>query len=162
MLRNGSEGLVARCHSFLFTLIILVCMHTHVRSIHSSVTFAALHSIFLHCFPIMRGLPQGAEPRIELGAALQQLDVIPSGLRRTLSELRRTVFWASPLPHPVELRRTLMIYAAPYWSTPHPTDLRRTLLSNAAPYWLILAKYGTRWLCPLIVFSESGETNLIF
>ncbi len=39
-------------------------------------------------------------------------------------------YWTSPhpnwaLPHPAELRRTLLNYAAPYSATPHPTELRR-------------------------------------
>ncbi len=49
--------------------------------------------------------PYGAKPRIELGPALQQADALPSELRRTLlSYLRHTLS---------ELRRTLVIYAAP-------------------------------------------------
>ena len=49
--------------------------------------------------------PRGAEPRFELGPAIQQADALPSELRRTLGELRCTLN---------ELRRTL-------------SELRRTL-----------------------------------
>ncbi len=35
-----------------------------------------------------------------------------------------------------DLRRTLLSCAAPCWATPHPTELRRTLLSYAALYVL--------------------------
>jgi hypothetical protein len=50
----------------------------------------------------------GAEPRIELEPAL-----------------RRTTHWATP--HPTELLRTLLIYAASYWAMQNPTELCRTL-----------------------------------
>jgi hypothetical protein len=49
---------------------------------------------------------------------------------------RRTTIWAS---------RTLLSYAAPFWTTPHPSELRRTLLSNAAPFW---AKPHPNWATP--------------
>ncbi len=49
--------------------------------------------------------PRDAEPRIELGPALQQADALPTELLRSLTELRRIL---------TELRRTL-------------TELRRTL-----------------------------------
>jgi hypothetical protein len=36
-------------------------------------------------------LPCGAEPRIELGPALQQADALPTEPRRTMTEPRRTI-----------------------------------------------------------------------
>jgi hypothetical protein len=172
LLRNGSEGMVARCHSFLFILL-LVCMHTHVLSMHSSVTFAALHSIFLYCCPIMRGPPPGCRAE--------------NRTRGRLTAAWRDTVWASPnpvwatpnpvwaRPHSSELRRTLTLvsyaeprWATPYpseprctlWATPHPTDIRRTLLSNAAPYWLFLL--NTRCLCLQAFFLLFSISPLIF
>ncbi len=48
-------------------------------------------------------------------------------------------YWAAP--HPAELCRTLLSFAATcwappqYWASPRPTELRRTLLSCVAPCW---------------------------
>ncbi len=47
--------------------------------------------------------PCGAEPRIELGPALQQADALPIEPRRTMVEPRRTI---------VEPRRTIVSHAA--------------------------------------------------
>ncbi len=63
---------------------------------------------------------------------------LPTELRRTLPELRRT---------PAELRAAsyLSYVAEPYWAmghlswaTAHPTELRRTLLSYAPPCFITL------------------------
>jgi len=35
--------------------------------------------------------PWGAEPRFELGPAIQQADALPTDLRRALTKLRRTL-----------------------------------------------------------------------
>jgi hypothetical protein len=77
---------------------------------------------FIHPSPFaeacLLGVPT-AEPRIELGPALQQADALPT----------------ETTPHPAEPRCTLLSHAAPYWATPHPAEPRRTLLSHAAPCW---------------------------
>jgi hypothetical protein len=71
------KDLVARCNSFF-----IICIHTQIESVHSSITFAELHSICFIAVRSIEGLRWGAEPRIELGAAaVQQPDA--------LTELRR-------------------------------------------------------------------------
>jgi hypothetical protein len=97
-------------------------------------------SAFLHRLFAQWGEPPcGAEPRIELGPALQQTDALPTEPRRTITEPRRTIlshaapYWVTP--HHNEPRRTILSHAAPYWATPHHTEPRRTILSHAAPYW---------------------------
>ncbi len=49
------------------------------------------HSCYLHCFRSVEGLLWGAEPRFELGPAVQQADALLSEPRRTLTEPRRTL-----------------------------------------------------------------------
>ncbi len=83
----------------------------------------------------------GAEPRIELGSALQQADALPSELSRT--------FWTKM--HTDELRRTLLSYATLYWATPHPPELRRTLWATPHPAVLrrtLTALRRTLWATP--------------
>ncbi len=73
------KGLVASCHSFFiyFTL----SEHTYNIYICNSMRTA---SSFLHRFRSVEGLLWGAEPRFELGPALQQADALQFAPRRTL------------------------------------------------------------------------------
>jgi hypothetical protein len=50
-----------------------------------------------------------------------------TGSRRTTNRATPHLIWATP--HPSELRRTLLSYAAPFWAALHPTELRWTLLN---------------------------------
>jgi hypothetical protein len=70
--------------------------------------------------------PCGAEPRIELGPALQQADALPTEPRRTISEPRRTM--TEPRRTITEPRRTM-------------TEPRRTMpkLNNAV---LVCSSFG--------------------
>jgi hypothetical protein len=76
--------------------------------------------------------PCGAEPRIELGLALQQADALPTEQRRTISEQRRTI---------TEQRRTMSEQRRTI------TEQRRTILSNAATLGLL---YMNKFNCPRI------------
>jgi hypothetical protein len=73
-----SKGLVAVCHSFWFIFLIFV----HIRR----GPFPSPHRLCAQ----WEKPHWGAEPRFELGPALQLADALPAGLRRTLTELRRT------------------------------------------------------------------------
>ncbi len=75
---------------FIFTLT------EHIYNI-LSIILVECHSLSPHCFRSVEGLLWGAEPRFELGPAIQQADALLSEARRTLK--------ASP--HPSEPRRTL-------------------------------------------------------
>ncbi len=90
MLPFGSnvKGLVAQCHSFLF-----ICFYNiqyrhsfnHIYTIHLSVAIRRGLSPSPHRFVSSVGKPPcGAEPRIELGPALQQADALPTEPRRTI------------------------------------------------------------------------------
>ncbi len=79
--------LVAWCHSFCL-FFIFYNIHTYIHTI----TFIRRHS--LRPLSISSSLvcsvgkpPCGAEPRIELGPALQQADALPTELRRTITVL---------------------------------------------------------------------------
>ncbi len=61
--------------------------------------------------------PCGAEPRIELGPALQQADALPTEQRCTITEQRRTI--TEQRRTIAEQRRTIQSNAAPYRATPH-------------------------------------------
>ncbi len=86
-------------------------IHTFIQS-HSYNTFIRRHS--LRPLSISSSLvcsvgepPCGAEPRIELGPALQQADALPTELRRTiLSYAAPCLSYAAPS---AELRRTIRI-----------------------------------------------------
>jgi hypothetical protein len=95
---NFFKGFMARCHSF-FYIFYYINSFLHIHSINLSVALAELHSIFLIAVRSEEGLHWGAEPRIELGAALQQPDALTSEPRRTLGAA----------PHPSEPRRTRRI-----------------------------------------------------
>jgi hypothetical protein len=66
----------------LFFVNFLLFPFIRIHSIDSSVAIAELHSIT--AVPSVEGFHWGAEPRIELGTALQQPHVIPSELCHTL------------------------------------------------------------------------------
>ncbi len=101
------------CHSFLFILsfsihafrITFIQAYNTIVHLHSprSLSISSLHLCLVGEKPPWGG----AEPRFELGPALQQACVLP-----TL--------------HPIEL------YAAPHRATLHPTELRCIPLSYAA------------------------------
>ncbi len=86
---------------FLFIFHIFII---YIHTIHSSVSIRWGLSLFLHRFYAQWKPPCGAEPKIELGPALQQADALPT-----------------------EPRRTILSHAAPYWATPHHTEPRRTI-----------------------------------
>jgi hypothetical protein len=67
-------------------------------------------------------LPCGAEPRIELGPALQQANALPTEPRRTITEPRRTI--TEPCRTMTEPRRTI---TEPRRTITEP---RRTILTN--------------------------------
>ncbi len=125
----------------LVLTFIIFNIHSYNLIIHSFILHHLPRSVllYLHRFSAQQEKPPwGAEPRIELGPALQQGADARCWATPHCTELRRTLlsyapYWATP--HPTELRRTLLSYAAPYWATLHPTELRCTLLSYAAPCW---------------------------
>ncbi len=99
-------------------------VHTIIPS-HSYSTFIRRHSSrFLYLLIAgqwsahWENPPWGAEPRIELGPAIDSKPIH--------YQLRYAApYWATP--HPIEQRRTLVSYAAPCWATSHPAELCRTL-----------------------------------
>ncbi len=122
------------------------------------------HSCYPHCFRSVKSLLWGAEPRFELGPALQQADAL-------LSEPGRTL-WA--MPHPM-------------WATPHPdlshaapwSEPRRTLRNHAAPsniyvqqlllllFWSDLSppemiEVTQLTFCPVWAIRNSGSSIIIF
>jgi hypothetical protein len=84
------KGLVAGCHSFCL-FFIFYNIHTFIQShstfiqyiYPSSVAEASLHFL-IACMLSGETPPFGAEPRIELGPALQQADGPPTEPRRTI------------------------------------------------------------------------------
>ncbi len=78
------KGLVARYHSFLFILIIYIHIRTFIQYIRPSHSLTSSLFFFIAVRSVEGPRRWGAEPRIELGAAGQQPDAIPSELRRTL------------------------------------------------------------------------------
>ncbi len=96
------KGLVAVCHSFCLFFVFI----TYSTDIHS-ITFIQSKLIRRHLpgpFSISSSLcklsgknpPCGAEPRVELGPALQQADALPTEPRRRFSHLH--VDLVGPLP----------------------------------------------------------------
>jgi hypothetical protein len=84
---NGQsfKGLVAGCHSFCL-FFIFYNIHTSIQS-HSHNTFIHRHSpgslsMSSSLVAQWEKPPCGAEPRIELGPALQQADALPTVPRR--------------------------------------------------------------------------------
>jgi hypothetical protein len=104
-----------------FSYYIPTLVHTFIRYIHPlhSLSFTL---VFLIAVRSEEGLHLGAEPRIELGTALQQPNALPSELSRTLTELRLTLLSYS---HPVKLSRTLLSYAAPHLRYASPYTVKK-------------------------------------
>jgi hypothetical protein len=64
----------------------------HIHTIHLSIAIRWGLSPSPHCLKAQwEDPPCGAEPRIELGPALQQADALPTEQRRTITEQRRTI-----------------------------------------------------------------------
>ncbi len=85
------EGLVAWCHSVCL-LDIFKHIHSvhHIHTVHSSFAIRRGSSPSPHRWSAQwEKPPRSAEPRIELGPALQQADVLPSKLRRALAVCSR-------------------------------------------------------------------------
>jgi hypothetical protein len=104
--------LVARCHSFfIYFSYFITYMHILIQS-HLYNTFIHRHS--LRPLSISSSLvcsvgepPCGAEPRIELGPALQQADALPNEPRRTIANEPRRAMQMSHAHHPNVPRRTI-------------------------------------------------------
>jgi hypothetical protein len=74
-------------------------LYIHSYTTHFIHNFVEFRSSFLIAVSSGRGPPQGADPRFELGAALQQPDMLPTEPRRTLSnEPRRTLQLSQAAP----------------------------------------------------------------
>jgi hypothetical protein len=72
---------------FYFNIII-----KHIHTVYSFVVIRLGSSPSPHRWSAhWEKPPRGAEPRIELGPALHQADTLPIELRRTLTELCRTL-----------------------------------------------------------------------
>ncbi len=69
----------------------------------------------------------GAVPRVEFGPALQQPDALLYEPRRTLSELRRTLVWATPHPN--------LSHAAPSAVSKYSLLLSLLLCAAGRAYW---------------------------
>jgi hypothetical protein len=70
--------------SFLFCIFCYYILHTFIPS-HSSIVIRRGFPLSPHCRSAQWEKPHWrAEPRIELGPALQQADALPTELRRTL------------------------------------------------------------------------------
>ncbi len=124
--RKNIKVLVAGCHSFCL-FFIFYNIHTFIQShscntIHLSVAIRRGLSPFLHRLEAQWEKPPcGAEPRIELGPALQQADALPTKPRHTINRLSHAAPSTISTPHHTKPRRTI-------------TKPRRTILSHAAPY----------------------------
>jgi hypothetical protein len=70
----------------IFHTLFIYFLYFFVQYIYSYIHSPRVHS----CFRIALRI---AEPGFELGPAVQQADALLSELRRTLSELRRTLFF---------------------------------------------------------------------
>ncbi len=82
----------------LFLFFVNFNNHSHSAIIHPSPFAVARLLVSSSLLRSAREKPPwGAEPRIELGPALQQADALPTELRRTLTELRGTLLsYAAP------------------------------------------------------------------
>jgi hypothetical protein len=106
---------------FLFIFHILRYTYINLITFIQHICPSPFAEVSLHLFIALKlsGKPPcGAEPRIELGPALQQADALPTEQRRTLTEQRRTM---------AEQRRTL-------------TEQRRTCID----YYLLCREQGLR------------------
>jgi hypothetical protein len=82
----------------LFCLFFIFLYHTYIHTIHLSVAIRWGLSPSPHRLKAQwEDPPCGAEPRIELGPALQQADALPTEPRRTITEPRRTPSILTPL-----------------------------------------------------------------
>ncbi len=92
----------------------------HTQSLSSSPVSSSLQAQ-------VEGRHWGAEPRFELGAALQQPDTLPTAPCRTL--LRHAAPYCA-MPHPPAPCRTLLRHAAPYCAMPHPWNFNTVRQAN--------------------------------
>jgi hypothetical protein len=127
---------------FLFIFIFLRYTYIHLITFIQYICPSPFAEVSLHLFIALKlsgkEPPCGAEPRIELGLALQQADALSTEQRRTIPS-NAAPYRATP--HHTEQRRTipsnaspLPSNAAPYRATPHHAEQRRTIPSNAAPF----------------------------
>jgi Na+-transporting methylmalonyl-CoA/oxaloacetate decarboxylase gamma subunit len=90
ILRRFGGGMVP-----LFLFILIFCIRYsfyHIHTVHSSVVIRQGSSPSPHRWSVQREKPPwGAKPRIELGPVLEQAEELPTELRHTLTELRRTL-----------------------------------------------------------------------
>jgi hypothetical protein len=94
------KGWVQRCHNFSLFSLLYTFAHTFI--IHSSVAFAELHSIFLHCCRLAESLHWGDKPRIELRPYSSPTRYHLCYAARTLAELRHNL----TAPQQIKLPRT--------------------------------------------------------
>ncbi len=129
---------MAGCHSFcLFFIFFITYIHTFIQ-LHSSIAIRWGLSPSPHCLKAQwEDPPCGAEPRIELGPALQQADALPTEPRRTIDWATPHHDWATPhhnwaTPH--------HNWATPhhYWATPHHWCGMAQLWSKKNWHWLDL------------------------
>jgi hypothetical protein len=79
---------------FIFHIFFITYMHSfnHIFTIHLSVSIRWGLSPSPHRLKAQwEDPPSGAEPRIELGPALQQADALPTEPHRTITEPHRTI-----------------------------------------------------------------------
>jgi hypothetical protein len=79
---------------FVYFDILYFTVHSfhHIHTIHSPIAIRRGSSPSPHRWSAQREKPSlGAEPRIELAPALQQIDALPTELGCTLTELRHTL-----------------------------------------------------------------------
>jgi hypothetical protein len=77
---------------FIFNIVHNIHSLNHIYTIHLSVAIRWGLSPSPHRLKAQwEDPPCGAEPRIELGPALQQADALPTEPRRTITEPRRTI-----------------------------------------------------------------------
>jgi hypothetical protein len=123
---------------FLFVFHIFITYihsfnYSYIHTIHLSIAIRQGLSPFPHrLYAQWERPPCGAEPRIELGSALQQADVLPTEPRRNkLSHAAPKLSHAAPKTEPrrtpTEPRRT------PTEPRRTPTEPRRTQLSPCPP-----------------------------
>ncbi len=119
---------VKRRGIYICLLFILIFYSTYIHSITFIQYIYPLPFAEVSLHLLIAGQLSGnnlSEPIIELGPAIQQADARPT-------ELRRTLYWATP--HPTELRRTL-------------TELRRTLPSYKMERFHKVANLGKATTC---------------
>ncbi len=142
VIQNRVDYGCSSCGWYLLFCLFHTFIITIIQYIYSYPFAEASLIFFIACFAQTEKPPWGAEPRFELGPAIQQASALSTEPRCTLKS-HAAPFWATL--HPTEQRCTLLSHAAPwlsdaapYWATLHPTEPRCTLLSHAAPYWATL------------------------